>query len=69
MGPDAETVKPRKPFPVSPMALDAASGEFVNVYERYSWGLAGKAVACESREGICFSALANELYLKLATCT
>lgn len=39
------------------MALDAASGEFVNAYEGYSWGLAGKAVACESGEGICFSAL------------
>lgn len=57
MGPDAETVKPRKPFPVSPTALDSASGEFVNVYEGHSRGLAGKAVACESGEGICFSAL------------
>lgn len=57
MGPDAKPVKPRKTLPVSFTALDPASGVFVNVYEGYNGYLASIAVAYESGERICFTAL------------
>lgn len=57
MGPDAETVKPRRTFPISLIDLNSASGAFVDVHEVYSWDLAGRTVVCESRKGIFFTAL------------
>lgn len=57
MGPDAKPVKLGNTLPVSFTALDPASGVFENVYEGYSWYLASIAVARESGEGICFTAM------------
>lgn len=57
MGPDEEMVKPRETFPISLTALNSVSGAVEDVYEVYSWDLAGRTVACESGEGIFFTAL------------